>query len=421
MPRRTSVDMKGMHDAPSLDNKGARKTERSHEENQERAYIAASRRADRSIEARVQSARMASEIHKKRTGKGFRITEEIVLKEEMYEEEDDDLPRSYRLLSASMQTPNLEMNSRLDAYLTNKVAMSQMLARTNDEWRENEVNRLFAASFPNALPTTSTTSQQQQLPPQPLANQTLDYQQQQQQQQQPLSEAFSPKTSPTAAVPPSSYSASFSGALPSSTSSPQLPSSPSLLQQRQHSLGSLQWPPRSKSSSRRKSRTSESGVKSRRNSSKPSLTLAKKKSLDNSTTTTHTTPVLDNAISPHSLYEPSTYPTTSAFTTELPAEARMMLDGTGDDAVMEHTFANLDQGYFPDWLTPENLFDNASFPRTDPMFGVQESGFMTMTDVHGSVAEESIGPKCAMPVSQNAFDGLEWRNFINDSMWNNDQ
>lgn len=36
------------------------------------AYIAASRRSDRGLEARVESARHASEIHKKRTGHGLR-------------------------------------------------------------------------------------------------------------------------------------------------------------------------------------------------------------------------------------------------------------------------------------------------------------------------------------------------------------
>lgn len=118
-------------------------TERSHEENQERAYIAASRRADRSIEARVQSARMASEIHKKRTGKGFKISEEIVMKEEMYEEEDDDLPRHYRALAAHLQTSSPDMNSRLSAYLTGQVAMASMA-------RQKEVDKLFAESFPNA-------------------------------------------------------------------------------------------------------------------------------------------------------------------------------------------------------------------------------------------------------------------------------
>ncbi|TGZ80237.1 hypothetical protein EX30DRAFT_349676 [Ascodesmis nigricans] len=66
------------------------KSERTHEENQERAYIAASRRSDRSLEARVESARRASEIHKRRTGRALRVTEADVLNEEMYEEEEDD-------------------------------------------------------------------------------------------------------------------------------------------------------------------------------------------------------------------------------------------------------------------------------------------------------------------------------------------
>ncbi|KAF5582985.1 hypothetical protein FPCIR_9219 [Fusarium pseudocircinatum] len=127
-----------------------RKTERSHEENQERAYIAASRRADRSLEARVQSAKMASEIHKKRTGKAFRITEEIVMKEEMYEEEDDEFPRSYRILRQSMQTDNPAFNARVDAYLVNRVAMSQMISATESDWRNNEINMEFARMFPRA-------------------------------------------------------------------------------------------------------------------------------------------------------------------------------------------------------------------------------------------------------------------------------
>ncbi|RYP27041.1 hypothetical protein DL768_011378 [Monosporascus sp. mg162] len=117
------------------------KTERSHEENQERAYIAASRRADRSLEARVQSARMASEIHRRRTGRGLKVTEEIVLREEMYEEEEDDLPRHYKYLTAHLQTNSPDMNSRVNAYITTQAAMATMA-------RYNEVNRLFSESFP---------------------------------------------------------------------------------------------------------------------------------------------------------------------------------------------------------------------------------------------------------------------------------
>lgn len=135
-------------------------TERSHSENQERAYIAASRRADRSIEARVQSARNASEIHKKRTGKAFRITEEIVMKEEMYEEEDDDFPRSYRLLNPHMQTANPELNARVDAYLSNRVAMSKLLTATDTDWRNNEINTTFDQFFPNATQQVRAASRQ---------------------------------------------------------------------------------------------------------------------------------------------------------------------------------------------------------------------------------------------------------------------
>ncbi|KAI3565880.1 hypothetical protein IWW34DRAFT_908237 [Fusarium oxysporum f. sp. albedinis] len=125
-----------------------RKTERSHVENQERAYIAASRRADRSTEARVKSALMASEIHKKRTGKAFRITEKIVLEEEMYEEEDDDLSRFHRLLGRHMRTASAEMDSRVDAYLTNRLTMSQLLSATEADWRDDTINRTFAHFFP---------------------------------------------------------------------------------------------------------------------------------------------------------------------------------------------------------------------------------------------------------------------------------
>lgn len=106
------------------------KTERTHEENQERAYIAASRRSDRSLEARVESARRASEIHKRRTGRSLRVTEQDVVNEEMYEEEDDDLPSQYRRLTAHLQTSNPVFNSRLSAYLTNNVAMRRALEQS---------------------------------------------------------------------------------------------------------------------------------------------------------------------------------------------------------------------------------------------------------------------------------------------------
>jgi hypothetical protein len=93
---------------------------------------------------------MASEIHKKRTGKAFRITEKIVREEEMYEEEDDDLSHFHRLLGRHMQTASAEMDLRVGAYLTNRVTMSQLLSATEADWRDNKINRTFAHFFPLA-------------------------------------------------------------------------------------------------------------------------------------------------------------------------------------------------------------------------------------------------------------------------------
>ena len=126
-----------------------RKTERSHEENQERAYIAASRRTDRSLEARVQSARMASEIHRKRTGKGFKITEEIVQKEEMYEEEDDDF---MRLRRGSMHRYPFSgyLNSQGGTFMDNQ----QVLATLR---RESEIHAEFERMFGGINPHASRT------------------------------------------------------------------------------------------------------------------------------------------------------------------------------------------------------------------------------------------------------------------------
>jgi hypothetical protein len=118
-------------------------TERSHEENQERAYIAASRRADRSLEARVQSAKMASEIHRKRTGRGLKVSEEIVLKEEMYEEMEDDIPRAYKYLTAHLQTGSSELNRRVNDFVSSKTALASQA-------RYNHVNKLFGEAFPHA-------------------------------------------------------------------------------------------------------------------------------------------------------------------------------------------------------------------------------------------------------------------------------
>lgn len=93
------------------------------------AYIAASRRSDRSLEARIESARRASEIHKKRTGRGLRVTEQDVVNEEMYEEEEDDLPQQYRRLQAYMAMTNTAniFDGRLNSFLMSSIATRNMV------------------------------------------------------------------------------------------------------------------------------------------------------------------------------------------------------------------------------------------------------------------------------------------------------
>lgn len=108
------------------------KTERTHEENQERAYIAASRRSDRSLEARIESARRASEIHKKRTGRALRVTEQDVINEEMYEEEDNDLPASYRRFAQHLQNNHLFLDGKFESYMIANLATRQ--AMLNQYW-----------------------------------------------------------------------------------------------------------------------------------------------------------------------------------------------------------------------------------------------------------------------------------------------
>ncbi|KAF5987909.1 hypothetical protein FBULB1_1744 [Fusarium bulbicola] len=68
--------------------------EHFNQEDQEQACITASKQPDRSTEGRIHYIKMASEIHEKRTRKSIRITREAVLKEEICEEDKDELLKS---------------------------------------------------------------------------------------------------------------------------------------------------------------------------------------------------------------------------------------------------------------------------------------------------------------------------------------
>ncbi|KAH7401366.1 hypothetical protein BKA66DRAFT_405478 [Pyrenochaeta sp. MPI-SDFR-AT-0127] len=141
------------------------KTERTHEENQERAYIAASRRSDRSLEARIESARRASEIHKKRTGRALRVTEQDVINEEMYEEEDDDLPTQYQRLNAHLHTTSVMFNKKLHDYIATQHGVRNMFMSQY----QNSPFPQYGAQFPAngaSLPQNNTWLNTSMLPPQ---------------------------------------------------------------------------------------------------------------------------------------------------------------------------------------------------------------------------------------------------------------
>ncbi|KAL3463175.1 hypothetical protein BJX64DRAFT_257744 [Aspergillus heterothallicus] len=95
-----------MSPTPSFDVSANHRTK---EENQERAFIAASRRKDRSLDARIESANRASALHKNRTGRALHITRQIVESEAMYEEVDSNYQvKLQRMMQA--QTMQLEQD-----------------------------------------------------------------------------------------------------------------------------------------------------------------------------------------------------------------------------------------------------------------------------------------------------------------------
>jgi len=99
---------------------------------------------------------MASDIHRKRTGKSFKISEEIVTKEEMYEEEDDDLPRSLRVLTSHLKTGSPDFDFKLQSFVANRVVMASMVAGiSHEEWLKNDpINKMFAQQFSGASTAT---------------------------------------------------------------------------------------------------------------------------------------------------------------------------------------------------------------------------------------------------------------------------
>ncbi|KAF1956656.1 hypothetical protein CC80DRAFT_62601 [Byssothecium circinans] len=214
------------------------KTERTHEENQERAYIAASRRSDRSLEARIESARRASEIHKKRTGRALRVTEQDVVNEEMYEEEDDDLPTQYQRLNAHLQTSSWLFNRKLHDYIATQHGVRNMFllqqfpghalpqygsqVQSNGQIPMMNQTMQHPQNFTPASPAFTQPSHPYS-PQQPFQQQPL---QQQSLQQQPLQQPHSYRHAPYS-IPQRQHmqhrSASISTPLPMPSVSPTVP------------------------------------------------------------------------------------------------------------------------------------------------------------------------------------------------------
>lgn len=84
------------------------------------AFIAASRRKDRSLDARLESANRASVLHKKRTGKCLHITKDIVEKEAMYEEVDE---RYQEKRIRMLQAQNMQIEDQLNRQLLAALAV----------------------------------------------------------------------------------------------------------------------------------------------------------------------------------------------------------------------------------------------------------------------------------------------------------
>ncbi|OAA59853.1 hypothetical protein SPI_06051 [Niveomyces insectorum RCEF 264] len=91
---------------------------------------------------------MASDIHRQRTGRGFKLTEEIVLKGDMYEEEDDVFPHRRALRGLPVDAA---IAAAAAGTLPGSVPTFQELEDLRQ--RESTVNAMFAEHFPYATQT----------------------------------------------------------------------------------------------------------------------------------------------------------------------------------------------------------------------------------------------------------------------------
>ncbi|KAL9006392.1 MAG: hypothetical protein Q9188_000866 [Gyalolechia gomerana] len=417
----------------------ALKTERTHEENQERsvflasprvwtslilhsAYIAASRRSDRSLEARVESARRASEIHKRRTGRSLRVTEQDVVNEEMYEEEDDDLPVQYRRLTAHLQTGSADFNRRLTAYLTNHVAMRSAL--------DQAITNSYAQQYPNA---PQFAHNQPGIYPSPLMPSNMTPAQSPQSYMQPT---FSP-----ASFRPSSARPVQAADRHSPTSYVQSPSSSSPVDAADPRRASVQ----SKSASPVAVRTPQS-IHARPLISQPSLSYQAKQEPAPLQISVSSQPQ-QIPPTPTSLYSPEEY---GPLSTTLPPESQMLLGsalrpgdptastlmGSNDNLMQSYwahppTSGTKSRNFHPSYdgmsatlapsaldMSPHHLQYNQTHS-TSTVPGVNPSYFSFDTntlDFSKGFMQGRNSSHGSNTVTPGGFDG-GWDAFINDSTW----
>lgn len=136
-----------------------------------RAFVAASRRKDRSLDARLESAQRASLLHKKRTGKALRITKDIVQKEAMYEEVDECYQeKRIRMLQAQ----NIQIEEQFQRQLLAAVAAADANANANANLHLRR-STVPSADTTAAHARASTSSSSSSPPPmRPQRNMTID-------------------------------------------------------------------------------------------------------------------------------------------------------------------------------------------------------------------------------------------------------
>ena len=108
-----------------------------------RAYIAASRRSDRKLEARVKSARRASEVHKQRTGRFLKVREEDVINDEIYEEEHNDLSSHLKRVD-TLNSASESFSDRLNKYIASHMDIRSVLQEAIVQANQYQSNNQFA-------------------------------------------------------------------------------------------------------------------------------------------------------------------------------------------------------------------------------------------------------------------------------------